>query len=117
MTQHGEVLVSYDGFIQETGIDEETSKELYEVFVEELLQEKEKLIAQHLVKDYEKLGRTVHNVKGVSGSYKAHFVYESAKVIDLCIKGREYEGVEQEFDGLIKAIGNAIDDIRLHFKI
>lgn len=111
------IIVNYSEFISETGIDEETSKELYEVFMEELLQEKEKLINRYSSQEYEKLGRTVHNIKGISASYKAHPVYEMARLIDMSIKVGEFDRIKNNFGELLNAIDNVVRDIKAHYSL
>jgi FOG: HPt domain len=109
--------IDYDEFMQETGIDNDEIRELYGVFMEELLQEKEKLKTQLGVKDYLKLEKTVHNIKGISGSYKARLIFEPAKLIDLDLKGGAYGNIEQNMKVLLDAIDNAVLDMRMHFNI
>ena len=110
-------LIDFDAFMAETGIDEDTIKELYQVFLEEILQEKARLTVRFAEKDYEKLGRTIHNVKGIAASYKAHCVLEPATAINIDLKEGRHDGLDRKLADLTAAIESAASNIRMHFSI
>ena len=110
-------VVDYGAFMTETGIDEDTLIEIYEVFRDELLGEKEKLPACLSRNDYVKLGKIVHNIKGISGSYKAGKVFVQASLIDLDLKEGKYEGIHQNLSKLTDEIEAAALDIKQRFSI
>ena len=114
-TPHIDKIIDYQAFIDETGLDENTIKELYQVFHDEILAEKEKLVNSYSQNDLLKLGKTVHNIKGISGSFKAGHVFEQACSIDLDIKNRKFQGMGDSLETFSKSIDCAVMDIRGHF--
>ncbi len=110
-------LVDYDAFMRETGIGEDDLKELYGVFLEELLREKDRLLMHLADKDYDSLRKTVHNVKGISGSYKANVVFEKAGQIGLDIKNGRFETIDAGLEALTAEIENAALEIKRHFRM
>lgn len=82
--------VDFDEFICEMGIDKDTAKELYQVFRDELLDQKSSFLEAYEVKDFQKLQKIIHNIKGISGSYKAGHIYSTAQNIDLILKEKKF---------------------------
>ncbi len=109
--------VDYELFMMETGLDKEAIKELYQVFLDEILGEKEKLMNAFAEKDYVKLGKIVHNIKGISGSFKAGQVFEHASLMDLAIKHSKPEEIEDGMLNLTGLIDHAAADIGRFFEI
>lgn len=101
----------------ETGLDKDVIKELYQVFLDELLAEKEKLINYLSEKDFIKLGKTVHNIKGISGSFKTGQVFEQASLIDRDTKNGKFEGIGNSLADLTNLIDRAVMDIKRYFKM
>ena len=114
-TPHIDKIIDYEAFIGETGLDEDTIKELYQVFHDEILAEKEKLINAYSQNDFLKLGKTVHNIKGISGSFKVGHVFEQACIIDLDIKNGKFQGMGDSLETFTRSIDCAVKDIRRHF--
>jgi len=110
-------IVDFDGFLDETGLDKEVTKELYTGLIEEIVQEREKILSELAAMDFGKLARTVHNIKGISGSYKLQYVFKQAGDIDACIKQSRLEGVEAAVGKLQTLINEAVTEIRRHFDI
>jgi HPt (histidine-containing phosphotransfer) domain-containing protein len=57
------VYVDFEKFKTETGLEDYDVKELYKGFMDELLDAKDKLLAQLDKDDFEKMEKTVHNIK------------------------------------------------------
>jgi HPt (histidine-containing phosphotransfer) domain-containing protein len=108
-------MVDFEAFKNETGLDDDLDKELYLGFLEEISDEKEKILTQLAVKDYKELAKTVHNVKGVSGSYMSMFVYEYAKILDTMIKERKIEDIDNMVTKLTNSIVDAVNEIKRHY--
>lgn len=79
-------LVDFEAFIKETQVDKEVVIELYEVFLDELSDEKDKIHTCLLSENYTHLQKVIHNIKGISGSYKVYKVFEIACSIDIDLK-------------------------------
>lgn len=114
-TPQADKIVDYDAFMVETGLDKDTIEELYQVFHDEILEEREKLLSCYSGKDFEKLGKTVHNIKGISGSFKAGPVFEQSSLMNLDIKAGKYEGVESSLTSLVELIDRTAADIKRYF--
>lgn len=109
--------VDVEAFMAETGLDEETAKELYTGFIEEINEEREKLFSKFSTSDFSRLARTVHNIKGISGSYRLQNVFKQAQEIDASLKKNETGGVETAVERLENYIEEAVAEIRHHFEI
>ena len=107
--------VDFEAFKKETGLDDELVKELYIGFLEEISDEKEKICAQLAARELEKLAKTVHNIKGVSGSYMSMYVYEYAKELDAKIKESRLEDIDNMVTKLTNSIVDAEDEIKRYF--
>ena len=108
-------LVDFNKFRTEIGVDDETLKELYEFFLEELIQQKENMKVQIEIEEVKKI---LHNIKGISGNYKVIKVYElSSKVYDeLRIKGKDYSELNYMINKIEKLIDEAINEIKEFLK-
>ncbi|MDQ2084922.1 Hpt domain-containing protein [Herbivorax sp. ANBcel31] len=108
--------IDFDSFIDDAGIDRETMKELYEVFLEEVLEEKEKLQYYFFHDNNQMMKKTIHNIKGISGSYKAYEIYDIAKELDEKLKNEEKTKSDFQIEELIKYIEIASQEINLYFE-
>lgn len=108
-------LVDFNKFRAEIGVDDETLKELYAFFLEELIQQKENMKVQIEIEEVKKI---LHNIKGISGNYKVIKVYElSSKVYDeLRIKGKYYSELNYMINKIEKLIDEAINEIKEFLK-
>lgn len=105
-------LVDYQEFMDETGIDKETARELYTIFLEELLDQKEGACSAMVDSDFEGLGKIIHNIKGISASYKAWPVHATAKRIDEQLKQGKQNNLVNELDELVNIIDQTGNSIR-----
>ena len=103
--------------MQETGLDRGTLNELYQVFYEELVTEKIKLLRLYSENDMGRFQKVIHNIKGISGSYKASILYEQACLIDSNIKSGAFDNIGNDLSGLISKIDCALSDIRKNIEI
>jgi HPt (histidine-containing phosphotransfer) domain-containing protein len=110
-------IVDFEGFTAETGLDGETVKELYSGFIEELDAEKNKLFAELSAGSFSMLARTVHKIKGVSGSYRLQCVYKQAQELDARIKEVGPAGIEAAVKKLEILIDEAVAVIKNYYMI
>jgi len=109
--------VDIDVFQDEMEIDKDTLKELYYVFIDEILDENRKI--QELIKNgsIKDLKATVHNIKGVSGNYKAKKVYDKASKLNELLSNGENGDVELLINEIGDAIGEAVEEIEDFFRV
>ncbi|MGE5627240.1 MAG: Hpt domain-containing protein [Solirubrobacterales bacterium] len=101
-------VVDINKFRDEIEVDNDTLKELYKIFIEELNQQKNLMRVQIESMELEELKKTIHNIKGISGNYKALKVWDlSSKVYDEL---RDGEKNESDLNNSIKKIENSIED-------
>lgn len=112
-----EKIIDYTAFMAETGLDRDAIKELYQVFHDEMLEEKEKLLCCFSGNDFEMLGKTVHNVKGISGSFKAGQVYEQATLMGFDIRKGKFEDIGSRLANLTQSIDCAIREIKKYIEM
>ena len=109
--------VDFDKFKRETNLDDATLKELYQGFLEELLEEKEKLLMQLMNKEYDRLAKTAHNIKGISSSYMAANVYAQSIELDTLLKNRKTEEIESSVNKLVNDIIETAGDIINYYRL
>ncbi len=103
--------VDFEKFQRDTGLDDPSLKELYEGFLQELLEEKDKLLRQLSGKDYSNLYKTVHNIKGISGSYMAMTVFNRSSELSARLKAERTEEVGAWVNILVNDIIEAAGEI------
>ena len=108
--------VDFEKFKNETGLDDPTLKELYEGFLQELLDEKDKLLRQLSRKDYENIYKTVHNIKGISGSYMAGNVFNRSHELGARLKAGNTEDTVTLVNMLVNDIIEAAGEILNFYK-
>jgi len=104
-------MVDFEKFKIETDLDDATLKELYQGFLEELLEEKEKLLTQFLNKEFDSLAKTVHNIKGITSSYMAVDAFTQSKELDLLLKNKKAGNIEVSLNKLVDDIIETAGDI------
>ncbi len=87
-------MVDIKGFMKEMDIDSEMARELYDIFAEELAEERDQLLRDWEEGDAENFYRTLHNIKGISSSYRAYDVWKTAE--GLYVAGEGDEQVQKE---------------------
>lgn len=105
------ISVDVKRFKTETGLEDSDVKELYKGFVVELLEELEKLQVQLSKDDFEKMARTVHNIKGISSSYMADQVFTCSVELGRALSNNNKSDIISPMNRLIEAIQEAADDI------
>lgn len=103
--------VDFAKFEKETGLDDSTVKDLYEGFLQELLEEKDKLLRQLSCKDYQSLYKTTHNIKGISGSYMAGDVFKRSSELSAGLNAGNTENAGTLVDKLVNDIIEAAGEI------
>lgn len=108
--------VDIEAFQADTGVDDrETLKELYSVFLEEMSQEREKLLAMLSIGNFADLAKVIHNIKGVSGSYKANGIFDVSAEFNMRLKTNNLENADTWTREVVNAISSAIDEINEYF--
>jgi HPt (histidine-containing phosphotransfer) domain-containing protein len=106
-----------DGFLEEMEISAEEGSVLYTFFIEELLQEKSALQEQANTENYGQMAETVHNIKGVSSSYKSWNVFHIVSSMDDQCKKRDFNNIQQNVDILSRMIEEEIVKIKAYFNM
>jgi len=106
-------VVDFNKFRNELEIDDETLKELYTVFLDELIMQKYYMKTQIEKRELDELKKTMHNIKGISGNYRVNKVWELSSRIydDLKIEGRSNNELNYLINKIEKLIDEAIDKI------
>lgn len=103
--------VDFGKFEKETGLDVETVKDLYRGFLEEILEDRDKLSHEFQSQEYGKLARTVHNIKGVSSSYMAEDLFHQALKLDSKLKKNDTAQLESMIHILEEEIMKTANEI------
>lgn len=109
------IIVDIQEFQEEMEVDIEMAQELYEVFIEELLTEKETLLPYFRRGEIIDLENTMHNIKGISGSYRAWAVFKMAEEIYEQLKNRDIENMEDMLIRFRDLINETIKEIKKYF--
>lgn len=115
--EHTVRIVDFEAFKVEIGLEEDQLQELYIGYMEELLEEREKLNTQFVNGELIKLGKTVHNIKGISGSYRAEQVFEVAKELDARIKESKMDEMSIWIERLTNCISAVENEIKQYFDL
>lgn len=110
-------IIDIIAFQTEAGLDEETAKELYSIFVAEMINYKEDLKQFFVAGNYDELKRRVHDIKGVSSSYRAYSIFESALVLDTKLKNNDLENIGEIFLKLLENMKQTVNQIQLYFDL
>lgn len=100
-----------DAFKAETGLEDSIVKELYSVFLEELQAQMQELLSELGRKDYDRIQKTIHNIKGISGSYMLPEVSEISKDLDAKLKQKNLENIGSGIKILTEAVTEARSEI------
>ena len=103
--------VDFEKFKLETNLEDTQIKELYSGFLEELIGEKDKLLAQLDQSSYEMMHKTVHNIKGISSSYMAGAVYSISVELGRTLSGNDRAEIVDAVNRLVQAIMQVADEI------
>lgn len=98
-------------FQTETELDDETVVELYGVFLEELRDERARLKAALDVSDWTAGRKLVHNIKGISASYRAGRVLLGATMTDLLFKGGNNEAAGEKIPSVLEDMDSTIQSL------
>ena len=109
-------VVDIQAFKKDVGLDEETLKEMYLIFSDELNQEKGALHRNLSLGLYSELAKTIHNIKGISSGYRAHRVYDHAKQSEAKLSCQDYENIDKYIGNLTEVIEEAVSEITKYFE-
>ncbi|NLI91619.1 MAG: hypothetical protein GX434_05255 [Peptococcaceae bacterium] len=98
------------------GLDDDTIKELYLVFVEDIKVERQNIEENLLSGNLERLEKSTHTVKGIAGNYHALKVYEHAVQCDMRFKQRDYENMDGNMSVLLGLIDEVIEQLYAYFQ-
>ncbi len=104
------------GFAHDLGLSIEDVSELYSELVHELnsaILELKLLIAD---KNFAKIQKIIHNIKGVSGNYRLMDIYDETSKINDALKNTEYREFEKDLNHLFNITYAAIKEITNFFK-
>lgn len=108
--------VKIDSFKEELELDQDTLLDLYNSFIDELYEEKIKLESELKENSYKVLKVIIHNLKGISGNYKAVTLWDKSSEIHNKILENKFEDMDEMLIDLIKTIDDTISIIRLYFE-
>ncbi len=84
-------MVNREAFAREMGLDEETIRELYGYFADELREDAIHLAEIVSLADRSAYAHCIHKIKGTSSSYKADVLAALAKEADSLCKQEEWD--------------------------
>jgi HPt (histidine-containing phosphotransfer) domain-containing protein len=105
-------VVDFEAFMQETGLEPDEIPELYQTFLEEIIEEQRKMIQQYQENDFTSLKKTVHNIKGVLGSYRAPLAFEKASGLNERIRDDDFINI----GGDVKSLNDEIEKVKFLVK-
>ncbi|WP_176968244.1 Hpt domain-containing protein [Tindallia californiensis] len=105
-------MIDIERFMNEAEIDQETARELYGLFLDDLVQQKDSLEKQIRMKDVSEICRTVHSIKGIAGTYYACQLEKKAAFVERVILSRELFPADQ-CDALLEEIIKTIHDTKM----
>ncbi len=107
--------VDITSFEQELYLDSDKLKELYLVFTEEIIKEKELIRKYSFLNMTAELSKSVHNLKGVSSNYRAHKLYEVTKKLDFKLKNQDFNHIDYYVMAVCELIDEATTEITKYF--
>ncbi len=115
-------MVDIRGFMEEMEIDNQMAREMYEIFAEELKEEKEQLLISWDRQDAEGFFGTLHNVKGISASYRASELHHYVEALYSRQDTGQGKGVvhglagcEDDMIQVVKSLKEALHSIEVFF--
>lgn len=110
-----QIIVDIFTFQKEAGLDYNTLKELYLIFVDEIKQEKEEIEEYLSGNNMEELINVIHKIKGIASSYRTPVILKIAGKLEAELKNKEYDNFLGDIDKLNRAIDRVIDIITMYF--
>ena len=104
------------GFAHDLGLSIEDVSELYAELVRELNSALLELKLLMINKDFVKIQKIVHNIKGVSGNYRLTDLYDETSKINDALKNTEYPDFERDLNYLFNTAYASIKEITNFFK-
>lgn len=104
------------GFSHDLGLSIEDVSELYAELVRELNSAIIELKLFMEEKDFIKIQKIIHNIKGVSGNYRLTDLYNESSKINDALKNSEYSDFEKDLNHLFNITYAAIKEITNFFK-
>lgn len=104
------------GFAHDLGLGIEDVSELYAELVHELDSALLELKILMVDRDFTKIQKIVHNIKGVSGNYRLTDLYEETSKINDALKISDYPYFEKDLNHLFSITYAAIKEITNFFK-
>jgi len=111
------MIIDFDAFQEDLGLDYNHMKEFYLIFAEEICKEKEKIDRNLLEWKTDEIAKSIHNLKGVAANYRAIKVLEICKKIDMKFKNHNIENINYYLTALEEEIDETVDVIHHFFKI
>ncbi|WMJ85316.1 Hpt domain-containing protein [Anaerocolumna sp. MB42-C2] len=111
-----EIIVDIYSFRKDAGLDYDTLKELYFIFAEEIIQEKNEINTYLEQNKAEELLPVVHKMKGIASSYRTPVILEIAVGLESKLKNKDFDTLEPVINQLNKAIAQVADAIALYFQ-
>jgi len=94
----------------------ETLSSLYSEFFHEMKIDIQESRALTLSKDWPKLQRIIHNIKGISTCLNIHDIYYVSQKLDMDLKINKYETVLSDVNSINDFFNSCETDIREYFK-
>lgn len=109
-------IIDIDGFRREISLDYDTLKDLYLVFADEIKREKEAINRLVTIGEIGELIKAVHNIKGIASSYRTPIVFENARNLEVMLKHRDFENINNYVLELNKGIDDVYKEIDEYFR-
>lgn len=110
-----EVIIDFDGFMENVGLEYEGIGDLYSIFIDEITKEKENMKKYMSLGKFDELSRVIHNIKGVSGNYRALNIFEVSRIIDEKLKQKDNKNLHYYIIALSELIEESISVINRYF--
>lgn len=96
------IHIDLDVLSKEIGLSKVPLTELLYVYCNEMKSEIHQVNKLVGLKDWHKLQRTIHNIKGVSGNLCMHNMYTAAAEVDQKLKNNVFDGLEDSIQNMLE---------------
>lgn len=104
------------GLAKDMDIDLATISNLYTEYFAEMKANIEESIKLYGSRDFIKLERVIHNIKGISVSLNVNDIYDAANKFDMKLKRDDFDTVTTDINNIINLYNAAKKDIIAFFK-
>ncbi len=104
------------GFQNMTGLDITLTKELYDIFIDEMVMQNQNLERSFTEGDFEELLKIIHDLKGIADSYRADYVYFNLIEVEKKLKRNDLTNLITYIEKLSEDMDAAVEEIHSLFR-